>query len=102
MIRRDVSCPRSGSSAAHAKPGSLRTVSSPRAIDAHPATRTREVGRIAGVVVAASMVVVHAASLAWVDHRSDARTMAYISNADSRQIYVLELNERTGGSRVVQ
>jgi len=35
-------------------------------------------------------------------HKSDGRTMVYISNADSREIYVLELNEKDGSSKVVQ
>src|SRR4029453_5361999 len=31
-----------------------------------------------------------------------ARTMVYISNADSREIYVLELNQKDGSSTVVE
>jgi 6-phosphogluconolactonase len=33
---------------------------------------------------------------------SSARTMVYIANADSREIYVLELNEKDGSSKVVE
>jgi hypothetical protein len=36
------------------------------------------------------------------EKRCNARTMAYISNADSREIYVLELNEKDGSAKVIE
>jgi len=49
----------------------------------------------------AAMVVMIGVSMAS-SHKSDEHTMLYISNADSREIYVLELNEKDGSSKVLQ
>lgn len=51
---------------------------------------------VVGVVVVIGAVMMMSATTA------NVRTIAYISNADSRDIYVLELNERDGSSRVVE
>lgn len=55
-----------------------------------------KLARIAAVVVISVGVMMMNVSTA------NARTIAYIANADSREIYVLELSEQDGGTRVIE
>ncbi len=50
----------------------------------------------------AALIVVSPAVMMMDILTANARTMVYIANADSREIYVLELNEKNGSSRVVE
>lgn len=54
------------------------------------------------LVGVAALIVVSPAVMMMSAPTANARTMVYIANADSREIYVLELNEKDGSSRVVE
>jgi 6-phosphogluconolactonase len=54
------------------------------------------------VLACAVYVVAVSAAFMMNTFLANARTMVYIANADSREIYVLELNEKDGSSKIVE